>query len=341
MLIPKEHFFQFLKSSVSKEGSGFSEVILPYKNDDDLFFINYSGQREPALNYYRTIDPLRIYFYFPREKVYPIETDNYKRLIVGATACDLRALNLLDKALVKGDFTDPVYNDWRKSTYIISADCEEIADTCHCTLLNGKPYPDNNYDINLSSYEDNFVLQIGSKKGEELLEMLEKTGKTKEESEAVKERIEKNRSSVVEDLREQNKDFNYNEDYTQIRNVDPDKWWEDQEECIGCGACTNICPTCYCMILNDESNQQEFIKVRSQDSCQLHGYSKVAAGDSPRPKMRDRFRNRYLCKFEYMKEDFDELGCVGCGRCIDSCAGEIDIREVMHKMLNQVKQKKA
>ena len=55
----------------------------------------------------------------------------------------------------------------------------------------------------------------------------------------------------------------------------------------------------------------------------------VAAGDSPRPKMRDRFRNRYLCKFEYMLNDFNEKGCVGCGRCIDRCPVNLDIREAL------------
>jgi len=86
--------------------------------------------------------------------------------------------------------------------------------------------------------------------------------------------------------------------------------------------------------LNDESVEKEFVKVRSYDSCQLNGYAKVAGGTSPRPKVFQRFRNRYLCKFDYMKSNFGLLGCTGCGRCTETCTAKIDFREVIHGVQN-------
>ncbi|MDP2365326.1 MAG: 4Fe-4S dicluster domain-containing protein, partial [Ignavibacteria bacterium] len=117
--------------------------------------------------------------------------------------------------------------------------------------------------------------------------------------------------------------------YSGFRKVENKNWEDASKECIGCGACTNICPTCYCLILNDESSEKEFIKVRSYDSCQWNGYARVAGGGTPRPKMTERFRNRYLCKFDYMPKNFGEIGCTGCGRCTEACAAKIDFRKVV------------
>ena len=42
-----------------------------------------------------------------------------------------------------------------------------------------------------------------------------------------------------------------------------------------------------------------------------------------------RQRNRILHKFSYMHENLEEIGCVGCGRCITGCPVNIDIIEVI------------
>jgi hypothetical protein len=88
--------------------------------------------------------------------------------------------------------------------------------------------------------------------------------------------------------------------------------------------------------LNDETKAQKFIKERTYDSCQWNGYARVAGGGTPRPEMGKRFRNRYLCKFDYMPHNFEEIGCTGCGRCTDACAGGIDFREVVRDVTQNV-----
>jgi ferredoxin len=61
----------------------------------------------------------------------------------------------------------------------------------------------------------------------------------------------------------------------------------------------------------------------------------VAGGANSRPKLYERLQNRYHCKFDY---SFDRLGrytCVGCGRCIDGCAGNIDMRRIFVELEQQ------
>lgn len=334
MLVDKQDFNIFIERCGEEGLGGFDQVILSkQKGGEGSFLMKFSEEGDPALTSYRPHDPLRSLFYFFREQVFPYQESEVRRLIVGAAACDLKAMEVLDRALINEDFIDPAYQNWRDNSYIISSDCEEIGETCHCTLMDGKPYVEGQFDLNIASYGNRYLIETGSKKGEELLELIRKSSSLEEAGSTARARVRKNRQEIVEELKQQNSKFDYSPAYKRMRRVALEHWVESQDKCVGCGACTNICPTCYCLILNDESDDDDFTKVRSLDSCQLQGYSMMAGGDTPRPKMRDRFRNRYLCKYDYMKSNFDKYGCVGCGRCIDACPGEIDLREVVARIL--------
>jgi len=331
MLVKVKDFEKFLDNCKTKMPQGIDSVVVPNKTLEDKefkYFTNIAEADNVILDSYRTVEPLRMLFYMPRTQVFPYEKKETKRLLVGVKGCDLRSLRLLDKALINEDFIDPDYKFWRDNTYIISTDCQETGESCHCNVLNGVPWPKHNYDINMTKIDDDFVLEIGSDKGKELLELLKEHLTIVKVPERLVELKEKSREKMLAQLQEQNKDYNI-KNYKDLRKYAMEKWQKESEKCIGCGACTNSCCSCYCIIVNDETQEGEkFTKVRSTDSCQIHGYAVVAGGDSPRPHMYQRFRNRYLCKFDYMPSQFELMGCEGCGRCIDACAAEIDIRKV-------------
>ena len=68
-------------------------------------------------------------------------------------------------------------------------------------------------------------------------------------------------------------------------------------------------------------------RVRSWDSCQLDEFASVAGGENFREARSARQRHRLMRKGKYLYEKFDELGCVGCGRCIRTCTAKISIVE--------------
>jgi len=311
----------------------FNQIIIPYRacsDDKNSFYFNeIKNEDHFRLNYYRTVDPVKILFYLFREKVYPTKNNHAKRIIIGVKACDLKALLLLDKALLQSGFIDPAYKYWRDNTLLISSDCDYLHETCSCNLLNGHPYAENGFDLNLSVIEDNYLIQLGSERSQEFIELMKKEINVAESTASDLEIVNANRKKVFNQLIEKNSDLKHHENFSAFRKVDHKIWEEVSKECVGCGACTNICPTCYCLILNDESKGNEFIKVRSYDSCQWNGYARVAGGGTPRPKMTERFRNRYLCKFDYMQKNFGEFGCTGCGRCTEACTAKIDFRKVV------------
>ena len=107
-------------------------------------------------------------------------------------------------------------------------------------------------------------------------------------------------------------------------------WEELGEKCLSCGACTIVCPTCPCFNVFDEINlkQTEGRRIRQWDSCMFREYSMVAGGHNFRESRAERLKLRFTHKLQAFVGKFGEPACVGCGRCIDTCPVDIDIRTV-------------
>jgi sulfhydrogenase subunit beta (sulfur reductase) len=330
MVLKAEEFSNFLLH-LSENTELYNQVIVPYPSGTGHFnysVLNALKNKTPDFSSFRSITPIKYLFYFPREKVYPVERKYPSRLIAGIKACDLKALEILDTALIKQNFHEPSYLKWRESTTIISSDCSGICSSCSCNLFGGAPYPEKGFDVNLSKLNGEYLLTPGSEKGEKLLSMIRIHTDVREANQNDLNNMYASREEIKEKLKIQNEQYAF-PDNPGLRGVPSAGWESESKECVGCGACTNVCPTCYCLILNDESTSHNFTKVRSYDSCQWYGYARVAGGGTPRHKMHDRFRNRYLCKMDYMKENFGVYGCTGCGRCTEACAAKIDFRNVL------------
>jgi ferredoxin len=72
-----------------------------------------------------------------------------------------------------------------------------------------------------------------------------------------------------------------------------------------------------------ELNLKEGKRYRQWDSCMLQGFARVATGEDFRPTGPARLRHRLYRKGKYMLERWGELGCVGCGRCVQACLVDI------------------
>ena len=107
-------------------------------------------------------------------------------------------------------------------------------------------------------------------------------------------------------------------------------WETITNNCLGCGACTYLCPTCHCFDITDEINGSgEGIRLRSWDSCQYSLFTKHASGHNPRVNKKQRMRQRIMHKFSYTVEKNEAIFCVGCGRCVHHCPVNLDIRDML------------
>ncbi len=340
--------FERLLNKLSSEG----ELFLPVRNEDTgkLHVERVEAFPLPQnmeLGGYRAVEPLKGFaqllrypvadYPSPDEDEFPEEDRFLLTIIVGARACDIYAMELVDKVETEGDFIDPFYKIRRDKMLVIGADCTECGASCFCNLLGNKPWPERGFALSISKISGGFLVEAGDERGEKIIEEnKELFTDAREQQINAREEI---RAGVIANLQDQNKDFPKAEGLPEtIRESLSDEVWDEiAARCVECGACTNICPTCYCFLLYDQKTDGEhFQRIFTWDSCQVTGYARMAGMLTPRPRLSDRVKHRYFHKYDYLVLSHGAIFCTGCGRCVDTCSAGIDMREAFQKVKAKV-----
>jgi len=336
--LSKENFRDFIKELLNG-----GKVIAPVRfNDRNIIEeINESSIESINLTGFRAVEPFKSYIFKPIERVSSyFENDASPRpgkfVFLGARGCDLEALEVLDRVFLEGQFKDPFYAANRENIIIIGADCTDCGQTCFCTLVNGKPYPLKMFDLNLSPIDDGYLVEVGSDKGQRMVE--ENIGLFFEPLKPHQNEKAKLRQNVISRLAEVNNKFKLKLTHAEVHklNLENPVWKTLTKDCVECSACNFICPTCSCFLLIDQKRDAGGERDKIWDACLKTGYTKVAGGANPRGRLFQRLQNRYQCKFDYSFDRLDRYTCVGCGRCINACAGNIDMRKIFVELEKQV-----
>jgi sulfhydrogenase subunit beta (sulfur reductase) len=337
--------FERLLKKLSSEG----ELFVPVRDEDSGKFHLARVEDFPlpegtSFGGYRTVETMKAFGQLLRFPVadYPShELDELRSedqfpsyVVAGARACDIYAMELVDKVQIEGEYTDPFYKIRRDRMLVIGVDCTECGDSCFCNLLGKKPWPEHGYDLSVSRIGGGFLIEAGSDRGERIIsENEDLLGEPREGHIKARDEI---REEVLKSLEENNKDFPQADDMTElIRGALTDEIWDEiGARCVECGACTNICPTCYCFLLYDqEADGEHFQRISMWDSCQVTGYARMAGMLNPRSRLTDRVKHRYYHKYDYLVSSHGAIFCTGCGRCIDSCSAGIDMRDVFRRIM--------
>lgn len=252
-------------------------------------------------------------------------------ILLGVRACELKAIEIQDRVFMHAQTQDPYYVHQRKQTLIIALNCSRAGKTCFCTSMQCGPEVQAGFDLALTecctTREHYFLIQVGTKKGAELLINL--NFKTASETEI------KQGQQIVEDtaksMKRQVQSEGLSEDL-KSKNEHP-YWQKIAETCMSCANCTMVCPTCFCSSVEDKSDLSgdHAERWRKWDSCftldhsYLHGGSVHATTES-------RYRQWLTHKFSSWVDQFDTSGCVGCGRCITWCPVGIDVTEALEEI---------
>jgi ferredoxin len=326
--IPKHEWDERLKQLLSS-----FDLYAPVENDFSCDYVKLDADTIPEISYNKPkpVTPLKKFFLPVKENVTAGSNGHNPVVIIGVPNCDVMALAFLDQIYLDQVYDDPAYSARRDRTTIISSDCLSIQEHCHCTTYGIDPVGNKHSDISVALVDEQVILSIFSKKGESFLKQLGVLVTISPE-EAHLQTLQNRQKEVKELLSKQNKNLpGYEETGKLVAASGDEPWKKYASDCVSCGACSAICPTCSCFLLIDRPG---FEKIRQLDTCQYPGFERVAGGEDALGQLPDRFRNRYMCKYVWKPRKYELKACTGCGRCIETCIGQINKNQLFLELSN-------
>jgi len=307
------------------------QVFAPVEREGILGFEPLSDSAEAILDAHNTRQAPKEVF-FPRSetlftyqegKITPVPPPEEVRVVLGIRPCDARSAILLDKVFDGADYQDPYYVNRRRNTVLIGFACSDPLSTCFCTVVGGGPFSVDGLDLLWTDLGERYLVEAITERGEALIadhpHFHPATQEDTDERATIAARASQMVSGPnVQGIRER------------LDDIYDDPFWDElHQKCLGCGVCSYLCPTCHCFDIVDEGTDTRGRRVRNWDTCQFALFTHHASGHNPRHSGKERMRQRVMHKFNYFVENFGEIACVGCGRCVRECPVNMDIRAVI------------
>ncbi len=253
-----------------------------------------------------------------------------ERILFGIRPCDIAAIECLDQFFIEREPVDVLYQQRRERVTLIALACAEpAADTCFCSCCEGSgPVAESGYDVQLSPVGEVYLVEFATDRGERIRQQWQDLLEpAPEELFAAREAQLR---YAIENLFEPDSNLAAAIRRVTGDNVSPEAWREIGADCYSCGACSYLCPVCTCYdVMDVPYDESRGARIRRVDSCRLGGFTREATGHVARPTEASRARWYTYHKLSHdYHEQRNNYGCVGCGRCIIACLGQIGMPTV-------------
>jgi len=244
------------------------------------------------------------------------------RAVIGARACDIHALDVLERTQTGGVHADPGFAARRAGLFLVTIDCTHPAPTCFCHTAEGGVAADHGYDLALTELDDRnsivYLVRAGTERGRSVIDAL---GLVDAPPPLLHQRARELAAATRDFVRELPDDAP-----ARVRQADHPHWDEVAQRCLTCGNCTAVCPTCFCTDMEDlvALDGESSTRTRVWDTCFSQEYSHLGPGPH-RASPASRYRQWLSHKLGTWHDQYGESGCVGCGRCITWCPVGIDL----------------
>jgi ferredoxin len=322
------------------------KVIVPVKDGDFHSFRSIDEGKKPDFTFRNTRLSPKFLVYPQSERMFEYALENKSpdamilkeaskdylpQAIVGIRPCDAHAFQIVRVNFDNREYRDPWWVQRFEETTLVGLGCKEPCSTCFCASVGGGPFGEKGLDALLFDLGGSFLARALSEKGETFLD---KTGKESQASESALEKAEKLAEAAAEEIVSEVPTDSLRAKV--VKEVFEAPFWEETAfACINCGTCTYLCPTCWCFDIQDEVHGSAGDRIRNWDSCMFPLFTLHASGHNPRERKVQRVRQRFMHKLKYYVDKYDKgVQCSGCGRCVQHCPVNIDIRQVFQLVNN-------
>lgn len=319
------------------------ELYLPIEKDGRVNFAQWTEGEKVNLEALKTeISPKDVIF--PQSETYlkfesdgkklqleSVESENREYVLFGVRPCDAVSFNLIDNVFLREPI-DRLYETRRNKGTIVSIACSEPEEYCFCSSFQIKPEEaPPGVDVAAWDLEDKILWKPVTEKGQvltqKLAQFMENASQQDQEElinlqNAIKEKVKELPLASVDPKVIKG----------ELKEIFESKVWDElSQSCLGCGACTYICPTCHCYDIQDFAGGNCGERFRCWDSCMFSEFTLMAHGN-PRTTQKQRFRQRFMHKLVYYPNNHGSYACVGCGRCIEKCPVNMNIVKVIKRL---------
>jgi len=308
-----------------------TKVIGPVAKKTKFVFAELKASTELRLDYDCTILPPKKAFFPPRQ---PLITFNgtkaesciapVDQVLFGVHPYDIKAIDILDTLFRSGN-PDQNYLANREHTTIVGCAVQQVAPRAFWATMGPEVKP-KGHDACITRIAGGYMFETKTPKGEALLQhghFVPATDKQRadarsEYEDVARECEEKMRHSSADVAKKVRESFG-----------DEELWKRLAADCLSCGTCNIVCPTCYCVDVQDAWNldQASGVRCRTWDGCLLPDFAQVSLGGGKTENFREhpwqRYRHRVMRKTTYLNDKIGGPACVGCGRCAISCLADI------------------
>jgi len=309
-----------------------AEVLVPEKVNGLWTYTPFQGQ-DPLPNFLNSRIPPKSVFFPSMQALVEWKSSGGSvqlrsltpaagpKVLFGLRPCDARGLRILEPVFSQ-DNQDIFYGQNLSRTLLLGVACRRPCPGSFCEQMGIDPQAAKDFDLSFREITQGFIVKVITEKGGKL------TGGGVFFTEAAAKEWEEARSEIKN--KNETLSFDLEKVKTRVgeRFTDEEFWMRVSLKCLNCGICTYLCPTCHCFDICDLQIPGQGIRFRCFDSCAFPGFTKMAV-HNPREEKWRRYRQRVSHKFNFFPQNFQNVACVGCGRCVVHCPVNLDLRQVL------------
>lgn len=317
--------------------------------DSNVNWRHITGEHPPLISK-QPLSSAKGFFFAEQEPLYVFDGQFFREtlpepepfVLFGVQSCDLMAIRYQDIFFED----DRYYQARRKQALLVGVDCVHPCEQGFCLAVDAGPgVRDETADLILHPLPDGrWLLVVITSLGKEALDGLALTSASAHDVSL--------RWDNLSHCEQQFGDQSYIQAGIKKLNDNDigDEFWEEVAvQCIGCSGCTTLCPTCSCYGTEYRTNGtnpaepadaasiqagQGSQQVRFWDSCLYEGFQREASFNNPAGHAGERVKRFWYHKFHVdFIPQFGRYGCIGCGRCEQTCPGVIGVHSIMKRIV--------